>query len=148
MLGVLSSFGVTVGVGVAVAAWAVTVVVTLPRALPWRELRYVALVGALLFAAATSDNGIASDLFAGLAGLGLLAYVTYRPGAPWRTGSLANGLLLPGMAFAVALLTALAIPADHQYVGLAAALLVAVFLLIAFLFRVLGAPTETVPSAS
>ncbi|MCI4368450.1 MAG: hypothetical protein L3K09_02660 [Thermoplasmata archaeon] len=147
-LGAVGSRGPLLGAAVPAFGWAAALLLGLRPPVGLRWAQYLPLGAAVAFGCAVAPAGVFSDMLAGVGGLLVLAVYASGSGPPGPKGRLAGGLLLPGMALAVALAIAVALPTSEQYEGLAAALLAGVFLLLAWLFRVSTATTETLPSAS
>lgn len=97
-------------------------------------------VGALGAVAALATPSLLVGLLAGVAGLGLLLWNAESPRDSIRTADPFDGLLLPGLGVAVALLTALGLPTETAAVGAAAfAVVVALALVVWALQGVLAA---------
>jgi hypothetical protein len=104
--------------------------------------RFVPVYGPLLAAlplmavlgllAATVDYGAATEAVAGLAGLGILAWIGLSDAATVRRGGLLDGVLVPALGLGIALSVSLLLPVARQSVGVAAILLVATLGLLAW----------------
>jgi len=112
-----------------------------------REAWFLPVLGAFAAVALLAPRTLLSELWAALAALGLLYWISFGlPGAPSPAHRL-SGLALPGLAAGLALTITLFLPEGPALVGVASALLAGVLLALAALFSVsarspVGLPQE------
>jgi hypothetical protein len=89
-----------------------------------RSFSVLPLLLALAGLTATAPIGLVTELVAGASALTALLWVARDRDDPGPIGRSTVGLVLPALAFGLALFTAIGIPAGRQFVGAAVVLLV------------------------
>ena len=133
LLGILGRAGVAAGLLVAAGGLGAAIALLRLR----RSLRPYSPVPAAAVAiglAAVAPPTTLTELFAGAAGLALLLATGLSVAEPRPIGALVPSVGLPALALALALGSSIALPSGSADVGVAAALLAAVLLLLAYLF--------------
>lgn len=140
----LAALGIALGLGdvagpyagVAVVAGTLAIGGAIPLVLGerGRTLSALPIAAGLSYAAIAAGVGLGHELLAGASGLALLGYVATPPYPRGRWMDVAGALLLPGVAVAVGLLSALLLPIGRPYVGIAAVLVVVELLFAGWLY--------------
>ena len=147
VLGVLGGVPLIVSVVVPlIAAFVALAVRGLP--FPWAQeyglVPFLLAIGAL---AILAQPTFVTGVLAGVSGLSILIWNSRAPGEPTRRGSPVEGLIYPGLALAVALLAAIALPAANSAVGLAALALVVALALVLWSVGAAFRESEPAPEA-
>jgi hypothetical protein len=130
-LAVLTGPSAPLAIAALIGALALTVVLrTLRRARDVWILPALGLAGGLVFLAPIA---FVSELLAGALGLVLLSWIALGPFGSTPFTDRGRGLLLPGVALALALSATLVLPGGPALVGVASGLLAAILIALAYL---------------
>jgi hypothetical protein len=101
----------------------------------WRLAPWIAVGADLLYVTANAHSSLVAGVLVGGAALGALLWLGYDTEGVGSLRDRAEALWLPFLSFSVALVISVALPAPDQLLGVAAGLLGAVFLTMAYLYR-------------
>ncbi|MGA7923309.1 MAG: hypothetical protein WCA77_04965 [Thermoplasmata archaeon] len=136
------------GFGVVIAAAAVAFVLRSVSRSLGPVLAIVPLSLGLLVACAIAPDSVIGVSLGGVGALATVVWLGDNRGAPRHLIDRWRALSLPGLAVAVAVVISLALPTTHAVLGIAAALVAGVVLLIAYLLDRSDPFGETRPEAS
>lgn len=148
LLALLSSLGLVVGVGIAVAGAVGFFAVAQVRVARDHALPGVAAIAALGVLALTVPPLPIAGLLAGVGAVAVLLALGRSASPPAHRGRVWRGLGVPFFGFLVAFATAIVLPVSRQYVGVATLLVVIAVAALAMLFATPDRPDAAEPEAS